>query len=227
MKLLIMCIAVLVTVLPSISMGSSCDFEYEGLSTTYQYLPVGLQSFSNSAAVNQTVNFELSACTAQNLSDACGIAYVGIIDGTHGCSTAFDTIIQQTVTANYLERVFNMSAPQAPYTGGSFTLRVYCDENASDDSLFTNSSIPSSYIVGNNYVTSKANYYAKSVCLGYTPPTQAPIPDDGGNSLQTGAIVGIVIGVVGVVVLASVIYQWRSKAKEDAAYSQLGTSNYN
>jgi hypothetical protein len=55
------------------------------------------------------------------------------------------------------------------------------------------------------------SFASRTVCPGYAPSTD--------DMLSRGAIVGIVIGFVAVVVIVSAVFQWKQKTASDAYQS--------
>lgn len=190
---------------------ASCDFEDVNGTRTLKYVPTG--NYSAPLSNGEHLNVSFSACqTSSDLGYGCGSGFVGITDGNDTCTASFKNVTLAVSGVDHIGRVYSSD-------DAVLSLRVYCAPELENGDLVSNSSRYARHSKGaiDEY---EINFYSKTVCIGYRPSDE---DDDEINGLKTGAIVGIVIGVVGVVVLGAVIYQWRAKAAEEARlqYTQL------
>lgn len=208
----------------SASAEENCTISYANETFSLAYIPSGSEQSVRVAGTNDTyIRMYLSACLAStsDIGGGCGEGkFVGVTkDGENDgktCVSAFDVSNSYVANKAYIQRVFRDSTN----ADNEFTLRIHCDPDAEENAFFSNETSPSSVQPSGNGQTYLVQFYSKSVCGNFEPSGS---DEDDGAALKTGAIVGIVIGVVGVVVLGSVIYQWRSKASEEAKlqYTQL------
>ncbi len=170
---------------------------------TLQYLDTG--SNVSVALMNTSRTVEMSLCTERKLS--CGAAgFLLLLDEAGGCGAGSITFDAPLSSVSYNETTASASLELwASANSVAAMVSVLCDPGAAN-------------IVATEPVmrlNASAYYFAfasRTVCPGYTPPSS----DD---MLSRGAIVGIIIGFVAVVVIVSAVFQWKQKTAGDAYQS--------
>ena len=165
-------------------------------------------------AENTSVTFALSPCAMTNFS---GCAYPGYIarysENGRTCQAVFNQKHPTSYNPNtktFITVYSDNGAGQGMAIGDTITLRVTCAQlQDSDTGRLSN---------GDELI-----YANEKVCPGYTPPaTSAPQAPEEKKGLSTGAIVGIVIGALAILVIVLVIFRWKAqKGEEEGEYQRV------
>jgi hypothetical protein len=177
---------------------------------------VTLKYLANNAAGNVTVSLNdeprvvmLSLCSPSDL--ACGATgYLVLLDENGGCghgSVTYDVAQSSGFSYNASSASVVMEL-MASSNGATAKIAIQCDPSA--DRLLTSTEPVTVLRSAERFFA----FASRTVCPDYAPAK-------GDDMLSRGAIVGIIIGFVAVVVIVSAVFQWRSRSSSGDAYQSI------
>lgn len=189
---------------------------------------------TNSVTGNETVNLQLLAnfgnvtvriddadapeqaqvsfCTPQNVTALnganCGPAFLAFVGESCGSPA---TILFDVVASNVTAIDNRTSSIEYSSSTGTQRAVVVLQCQLGFAGLESTANVT---VVGGVYTF---HFLSELVCAGYVPE---PAPAD--KMLSKGAIVGIIIGIVALVVIAAALFQWRAKGgNDDGGYQRI------
>ncbi|RNF08824.1 hypothetical protein TraAM80_02566 [Trypanosoma rangeli] len=167
---------------------------------------MSLEYLANYGNVSMTlskreVTLGVSFCRPKNFSsfsEQCGSGYMIMYE--KGCEGVF--VFSGNLSRKNKTLFFTLRSTQKLMAN----VYVDCDENLIDLRVL------SATETGN--MTYEFRLASMTVCPGYNP-------SGSDNFLSKGYIIAIVTGIVGVVIVAAALFQWKSKNRSDEDYSQL------
>ncbi|CUG92639.1 membrane-associated protein, putative [Bodo saltans] len=168
----------------------------------------GNVSLSNASSNNAAGSVDVSFCEAAPIVSRsgalCGSAFLAEVGAECTDSVLYDVVANPLTVLDQKTSQLTLSSSFGAQTA---TVIFVCQAGLDFASL-----TPPTYV--GEHVT--YTFTGEQVCAGYVPPP----PED--EMLSKGAIVGIIIGIVGFVVIASALFQWRSRRISDGdGYEQI------
>lgn len=155
----------------------------------------------------------LSFCTPSNVTANnkvnCGPAFLAIAGDTCPDSLLFDVVTSDLTVINNKTTRLDLSSSH----NAAISAIVYLTCQAGLDAVLTAANVT---VLQNVYTF---QFSSEFVCAGYVPASSS---NSGPKLLSKGAIVGIIIGIVAVVVIAAALFQWRAKSNSGSeSYQRL------
>ena len=201
-----------VVLLFSSFVAADCGITVNGEPVTFEY--VGAEDNTTIKVSNIVNKFDISLCDAKNFSiggSVCGFGYFMNMTEPR-CSTVFD--VATNITYNETNGVAERSFTTSQFGADTVKILIRCSSGAEGGALVPDPTQPSTTESG----VTTLYFVSMTVCPGYAPP-EPPAEEE--NKLKTGAIVGIIIGVVALIVLGAAIFTWKSKASNDGQYQSM------